>query len=422
MRKIFTSPRGRLGVIFSIFLVIGRGSIASAQDAGKESRPIVSPDFDMTPVLAWKAMFSGPFYSTPVIDGDKVYIGNNDSILYCLDIVSGRRIWQFSAGGQVRSTVCADPTRVFLIGGNGSLYCLNKEKGTLNWEFGTGGERLYDQYDYFQSAPILRDDTLYFGSGDSNVYAINAGDGHLIWKYHTGNVVHGVPALYNDKLYIGSFDGNVYALHTRDGSLAWTFKSVGHQYFPKGEMQFSPKVIGGMVFIGGRDYNLYAIDAERGYCHWNKAFPGGWAPATTPANHDSTVLVGASDDKILLLLRTKDGKEIWRSDVKYNVFGSSPLTAGMCYTTTLMGKLFGIDLQTGRIRWTYTTEKYAQNKALYFKPDDTYRDDIHSIIHSQEEFLAALFNIGAIYSAPAIDKDHIVFSSTEGVLYCLQRG
>ena len=379
-------------------------------------------DFDKGPVLAWKSAFSRPFYSTPVIDGDKVYIGNNDSLFYCLDIESGRRIWQFPTAGQVRSRVCVDQGRVFLIGGNGHLYCLDKERGTVNWEFRTEGERMYDQYDYFQSAPVLRLDTLFFGSGDGHVYALNSRDGSLIWKYHTGNVVHGAPALYHDKLYVGSFDGNVYALHTRDGSLVWTFKSVGHQYFPKGEMQFSPIVIGGMVLIGGRDYNLYAIDAEQGYCHWNKAFPKGWAPAMTAANHDSTVLVGTSDDKILLLLRAADGREVWRCDVKYNVFGPSPLTATMCYTTTLMGKLFGIDLQTGKIRWSVTTDKYAQNKALYFKADDTYRDDIHSIIHSQEEFLAALYNIGAIYSAAALDGDHIVFSSTDGVLYCLKRG
>jgi outer membrane protein assembly factor BamB len=133
------------------------------------------------------------------------------------------------------------------------------------------------------------------------------------------------------------------------------------------------------------------------------------------------VLVGTSDDKVLVLLRTEDGREIWRADVKFNVFGSSVLTAGMCYTATLMGKVFGIDLRTGAIAWNFSTDKYKENRLKYFKADDTYRDDIFSIIHSQEEYLAFLNKIGAVYSSPAADGTHIVFTSTEGTVYCLKK-
>jgi len=79
-------------------------------------------------------------------------------------------------------------------------------------------------------------------------------------------------------------------------------KSLGQRFFPKGEMQFSPVVAGGIVLTGSRDFNLYAIDAEKGYCRWNKQYPRGWAPVITATHHDSAVLAGTSDDKVLLLL------------------------------------------------------------------------------------------------------------------------
>jgi len=383
--------------------------------------PNPTEDFSSQPALAWKFKARQPFFASPLIDENKVYAGNNDSTLYCLDISSGKLLWKFPTKGAVRSGVCIDNDRLFLIGGDSGVYCLNKTNGRVNWVFRTGGEHMYDQYDYYQSTPVVRGDTLFFGSGDGNIYALNNHTGNLIWKFRTENVVHGKPALYNGRLFIGSFDGYTYALNTGDGSLAWKLKSVGQRFFPKGEMQFSPITAAGIVFIGSRDFNLYAIDAERGYCRWNKQYPRGWAPVITPTHHDSAVLVGTSDDKVLLLLRTEDGKEVWRTNVKFNVFGSSALTANMCYTTTLMGKIFGIDLRTGSISWDFATDTYKENKLKYFKADDTYRDDIYSIIHSQEEYLEFLNKIGAVYSSPAVDKDHIVFTSTEGTVYCLKR-
>ncbi|HTI12917.1 MAG TPA: PQQ-binding-like beta-propeller repeat protein [Puia sp.] len=379
-------------------------------------------DFSILPQLAWKFTATQPFFATPVIDKDKVYIGNNDSLLYCLDIRSGKVLWKFNTSGPLRSGVALDKDRLFLIGGDSGFYCLDKNTGRTNWTFRTEGERYYDQYDYYQSTPVLRGDTVFFGSGDGYLYALGSGEGRLIWKYRTGDVVHSKPALYGSRLYFGSFDGYTYALNTRDGSLVWKLKSLGHRFFPKGEMQFSPVVAGGLVFIGSRDFNLYAIDAEKGYCHWNRQYLRGWAPVITRTHHDSAVLVGTSDDKVLLQLRVEDGKEIWRTDVKFNIFGASALTADMCYTATLMGKLFGIDIRTGKIAWSFSTDKYRENRLKYFKSDDSYRDDIYSIIHSQEEYLAALNNLGAIYSTPAVDGDYIVFSSTEGSIYCLKRG
>ena len=58
--------------------------------------------------------------------------------------------------------------------------------------------------------------TLYIGSEDKNVYALNTADGTKKWSYATGNEVYSSPTLSSDEttLYIGSYDKNVYALNT----------------------------------------------------------------------------------------------------------------------------------------------------------------------------------------------------------------
>jgi outer membrane protein assembly factor BamB len=57
---------------------------------------------------------------------------------------------------------------------------------------------------------------VYVGSGDRNLYALNASTGAKLWSYATGcNAqrcgVDSSPAVANGVAYVGSDDGNVYA-------------------------------------------------------------------------------------------------------------------------------------------------------------------------------------------------------------------
>jgi outer membrane protein assembly factor BamB len=268
---------------------------------------------------------------------------------------------------------------------------------------------------------VLYQQAIYFGSGDSNIYAIHKTDGKLIWRYKTSGVVHATPAIGDNKLFVGSFDGYFYALNISDGSLIWKFKAVGERYFPKGEFQGSPVAANGLVFVGSRDFNLYALDMNKGYCHWNTSFTGGWAMALTLSANDSILYEGTSDDRVLIAADVFTGKEIWRTDVHFNIFGPCVLSSLMCYVGTLLGKLYGLDLKTGIIEWTFTDEGYHKNHLHYFKEDDSYRDDIYSLIQSDDDYIKWMCDIGAIFSAPVISGDQIIISSTDGNIYSLKR-
>src|SRR5438445_516898 len=66
---------------------------------------------------------------------------------------------------------------------------------------------------------------VYFGSGDGNVYALDAQTGVLLWKFATKDVVHSSPAVVDRTVYIGSWDSHLYAIDTETGQQRWTFKS-----------------------------------------------------------------------------------------------------------------------------------------------------------------------------------------------------
>ena len=93
----------------------------------------------------------------------------------------------------------------------------------------------------------------------------------------------------------------------------------------------------------------------------------------------------------------------------------------MLYVGTLMGKVFGIDMKTGAIRWAFTTDGYNLHHHKYFKPDDTLRDDIYKIIRNNTEYINAQLNWGAVFSTPAISNNIMIITSTDGTIYCLQQ-
>jgi len=90
--------------------------------------------------------------------------------------------------------------------------------GTPIWQFKTG-------FPVESSPAIGSDGTVYVGSGDTKLYAINGQSGVKLWEFETGDSKYGVrssPAIGSDgTVYVGSNDKK---LRTRDWSQARTLR------------------------------------------------------------------------------------------------------------------------------------------------------------------------------------------------------
>ena len=65
---------------------------------------------------------------------------------------------------------------------------------------------------WHRSSPAVAGSTVYIGSDDHKVYALDAATGHVRWTYTTGSQVHSSPAVAGGAIYIGSEDYTVYDL------------------------------------------------------------------------------------------------------------------------------------------------------------------------------------------------------------------
>ncbi|GAO41887.1 outer membrane protein assembly factor BamB family protein [Flavihumibacter petaseus] len=403
---------------FMILMLAGLRACPAQQVPG----PSIA-DFTEPPDLRWTFSTRGAVYAPAVENQGTLYVGSCDSLLYAIELTNGHKQWTYAAGGDIRSAAVISNDSVFLVSGNGQLHCISRQNGNLFWKFTASGDHKYSPYafaDYFLSTPLLLGDKVIFGSGDGRVYAVNRKDGKQRWAFQTGDVVHASPVTANGLIYIGSFDGYFYALHQTDGALAWKFKSIGQRWFPKGEMQGTALVANEMVYVAGRDYNLYARKAKDGLPGWNRQFSAGWA-MTTPVLKDAVVYVGTSDDRALFALDPNDGRVHWKADLRFNIFAAPAFSDAILYVPTLMGRLYALSRKDGTVLWKTDSRGYAANHLRYFNEDDAYRSDIQQIVTGDDGFLRMYYALGAIFSTPLLVNNRMIVTSTDGNIYCYER-
>jgi outer membrane protein assembly factor BamB len=103
-------------------------------------------------------------------------------------------------------------------------------------------------------SPAVVDGTVFVGSADENVYALDAATGTRQWAFETDDTVFSSPAVVDGTVFVGSLDGNVYALDAATGTRQWAFETDGSVYS-------SPAVVDGTVFVGSGQ-NVYALGGD----------------------------------------------------------------------------------------------------------------------------------------------------------------
>ncbi|MCL2481585.1 MAG: PQQ-binding-like beta-propeller repeat protein [Spirochaetaceae bacterium] len=90
----------------------------------------------------------------------------------------------------------------------------------IKWQFKLQEGRARERH---FSPPVVYQNTLYFGSSDSNFYALDIRTGFMRWVYETRAPVNSVPFVDNEKVYFGSTDGYIYAVYHKTGDTAWEY-------------------------------------------------------------------------------------------------------------------------------------------------------------------------------------------------------
>ena len=390
--------------------------------------------------LAWKFRTNGRVISSPLVMGDAVYVGSTDGNVYALARGDGSLRWKFETKGAVNSSPAAARGLVIVTSLDGRVYAIDASTGKQRWTFATKGESRFtapgihgamphtelmaDPFDVFLSSPVIAGGTLYVGSGDHHVYALDVESGALKWAFATGNVVHASPAVADGVVYVGSWDRNMYALDAATGRERWRFQTGDDTLiYNQIGIASSAAVAGGAVFFGCRDGHFYAVDARTGKQRWSVDNKMGWV-ISSPAVHDGVVYFPTSDGRRFKAVDAATG------DVKYSVenkaisFSSPAIVGGVVYFGSSDGWVRALDMKTGAVRFEFQTDGSKESSAKYideqghFKSAAMYPPD--GTLDGMIIGIHRMFTLGSVLSSPVVADGVLYVGSTDGNLYALR--
>jgi outer membrane protein assembly factor BamB len=312
--------------------------------------------------LAWRFGTGGTVRSSPTLAGGVVYFGSGDGALYALDARTGDRLWQHRVGEAVGGTPLVTIDRVVFTDRANRVHAVDRASGEPLWRVETGPDLPlrwgWEGWDYLLPSPSLSEGTVLVGSGDGHLYALDLHDGRVLWRFRTEGRVRSTPVVHEGVAYVGSGDGVVYGVSVEDGREVWRFETAGIGMdardfgFDRTQIQSSPAIADGTLYVGSRDASLYAVDLAGRRPRWTFEEGTAWVVAS-PVVRGTRVFSGRSSAGTVRALDRATGEERWAVETGGLVFASPVVVGGTVYVASESGTVLALNATDGTERWRY---------------------------------------------------------------------
>lgn len=156
----------------------------------------------------------------------------DDGKLVAFDAV-GRRLWETPAGGQVRGAPVIVKGRVYVTAARGSpatgvLSVFDLRTGRAIWPGPFTIPAPPGGRSDIVAAPLVIGDTVYVGSHDHWLHAVDVATGVGRWSHEVPRGIVSTPASVEGLIVFGANDGVVYAADAATGARAWDYELGGH--------------------------------------------------------------------------------------------------------------------------------------------------------------------------------------------------
>ncbi len=182
--------------------------------------------------VVWSYTVPAGSESSPIVQGQNVYFGDQNGTMYALRLTDGHLEWTYHASGAIKGGPALVNGVLYFGDYGGRVYAVNARNGHEIWAVGTNGAHFGFGSGNFYSSPAVAFGRVYMGNTDGRVYSFAERTGTLAWATATGAYVYASPAVANTPglgptVYIGSYDGNFYAFNAQSGAIRWTHPAGG---------------------------------------------------------------------------------------------------------------------------------------------------------------------------------------------------
>jgi outer membrane protein assembly factor BamB/ferredoxin len=321
-------------------------------------------------------------------------------------------LWSYNTGDAVKSSPIVCNNSIYVGSNDGFLYALDLQ-GALLWKFNAGNS--------IESPPLLIGGQVIFGTLEGTIFSLDGADGKERWRYVTEGQISGAPNVVQTgkgkdfAIIAGSYDYNLHAVEGSTGKPLWKYETDN---FING----TPAMFGKIAIFGGCDGHLHLVNTETGQLI-DKIDIGTYM-ASSPSVSGTRVYFGNYDGEFFCFdMKTK--KMVWKTDGG-GPFLSSPAVSGKVAVIGSQNKtLYGYDTGSGKILWTFkalgkidASPVIAGNRVIVASADGRLR--ILELPTGQESWS---YEVGSpMYSTPAVTSGGIVVGADDGGIYMFATG
>ncbi len=295
------------------------------------------------------------------------------------------------------------------------------------------------------SGGTIANGTLFLGSMEGKLVAMDTSDGSRLWEVpfqtsrpsggfgfgctpggSTTVAIYGNPAISGELVYIGGYNGKIYAVNADSGAIKW-------QYPPEAEDYLKPIVGGAVValdkvYFGGSDGKVYALDAATGGKKWE--FEGEDTIWSTPAIVDDTLFIGSFDKK-LYALNAADGSKKWEFETGGAIVSTPVVYNNTIYFGSFDRHLYAVDATSGQQIWQFpeSEEAGSQPGNWFWAKSVVYDNTIYAgnldgkvyILNTEtgKERAGPIDLRSPISSSPVLVSKFVIIAIEEGIIYAL---
>jgi outer membrane protein assembly factor BamB len=297
------------------------------------------------PKTAWSTLLNVPVYTPPQAQDGSLFLTSlqpSGPNLFALDGQTGKKLWSYATQGAIGIPPTLGKTQVFVasdIGNTHYLRAIDAKTGLLIWQY----TRNQPPECMCSQASILSGGMLFAQSDGHSLYAFaptGAAPSKRLWHFPGNGAPLTSPVVADGLVVFGSGDHNVYALDAKTGAVKWT-DTTGYVFTA------DPAIGDGIVVIGDRGGNIDGFDLKSGKSLWS--FAAGTIDVAAAIDGDIAYLV--SEDHSLYALNITNGQQVWQHGMDDYAEFSPVLAGNSVIVANRAGQLLGLDVKTGKLLW-----------------------------------------------------------------------
>ena len=383
-------------IVTSTFILSGCSIFSSEEDVVKMAE---LPEFEATyqPKIDWTASIGNgvdKYFSQlkPAVDDEAVYVAARNGEVKALSIEDGSKLWSIDLGEDESNS-------------------LNRS-ARLSGGIGLGGQ------------------TLYIGTENAQVFAIDAENGDIKWVAKVTGEVLAQPVYDNGYVVIHTSRGDLIALDSNTGEKVWNLNNAQPKLTLRGSS--TPTVSQGGVVYGRADGYISVALLETGRPLWQIAAARAYGATELDRLADADmqpvvvngVVYALAYNGNLVAIDLLKGEQLWSQ--KYAGYTDISVSGLDIFLTDYRGYVYALNRSDGEQRWVNKELSYRNVTGVTVANDFLVVGDAEGYLHwidrESGQFVAQQdLDSDGLYQEPVATSTHLYLQTRSGDLIAIEK-